>query len=201
MHCLGSDAQSIGVLKVQMQRAMMSGRSKNAKQQPTDHGPTDHGPPQDDSSSDDDNPQLKPRTSTMLSPVGLQGHNNWLLSDWAASPGTWIHKITGIDRHAGIGHQRSKLLHPDFPFVQYFNIISTFLLIYVALVVQVEVGFFWQEGLCQGEKGAMQYFDVFVDCFFILEILLKFFTGVFVEGQYIDEYSTVACTYIQGGML
>ena len=80
----------------------------------------------------------------------------------------WLFVVTGIDRAAGLGTQRSRFFRPDFPFIQALSSISTILLVYVALVVQVEVGFYWHEGLCALENGPLQRFDVFVDCFFIL---------------------------------
>jgi hypothetical protein len=80
----------------------------------------------------------------------------------------WVHLLTGIDRSAGLGNQRSRLLHPDFPVIQGLGAMSTILLVYVAAVVQVEVGFYWHEGLCAKENGPLEIFDVFVDFFFIV---------------------------------
>ena len=77
-----------------------------------------------------------------------------------------LHYITGLDRSAGLGGQRSMLLHPDYPLIQTLTAISTILLVYVAAVVQVEVGFYWHEGLCASQNGPLQSFDVFVDLFF-----------------------------------
>ena len=37
--------------------------------------------------------------------------------------------------------------------------VSTVLLVYVAIVVQVEVGFFWHEHLCATENNALTRFD------------------------------------------
>ena len=111
-----------------------------------------------------------------------------------------LHALTGIDRHSGIGRQRSALLHPDYPLMQMFTAVSTILLVYVAIVVQVEVGFFWHESLCAPRNMALMKFDVFLDCFFLLEIVLKFFTGVWIEGHYHDEMLVVAKQYAASGL-
>ena len=63
--------------------------------------------------------------------------------------------LAGIEQRAGMGHQRSRLLNPDFPVAQAVTCVSTVLLVYVAIVVQVEVGFFWHEHLCAVENTAL----------------------------------------------
>lgn len=62
-------------------------------------------------------------------------------------------------------------------------------------VVQVEVGFFWHEGLCETGNTSLVKFDVFIDCFFVVEIMLKFFTGVWMQGTYHDRLNKVAYQY------
>lgn len=81
-----------------------------------------------------------------------------------------VFALTGIHRDPGIGHQRTALLHPDYPLVQMFTAISTVLLVYVAIVVQVEVGFFWHESLCAPKNMDLMRLDVFVDCFFLFDL-------------------------------
>jgi len=38
---------------------------------------------------------------------------------------------------------------------------------------------------------------VFLDSFFLLEIIYNFFVGIERRGVYIDDHSTVACTYLR----
>ena len=98
-----------------------------------------------DSSSSSSDSEEEGRKANYNSPsTTLTARHNWLID---ASVSSVLKSITGIDRRAGIGHQRSLLIHPDYPFIQYVNILSTFFLIYVAIVVQVEVGFFWSVGI------------------------------------------------------
>jgi len=112
-----------------------------------------------------------------------------------------LQSLTGIDRQRGMGRKSSKLLHPDYPVMQVFTAVSTILLVYVAIVVQVEVGFFWHESVCAPKDENLLRFDMFVDCFFLLEILLKFFTGVWEEGRYHDSMLHVAHHYAKTGLI
>ena len=109
-----------------------------------------------------------------------------------------IRTIFGIDHHPKIG-RGSMLVHPESPFHLACTLVSCLLLLYVVIFVQMEVGFFWNEGLC-GPKalGDIVYFDIFVDCWFIFEMLLAFVTGVYIEGRYVDDFTVVAAKYLTG---
>ena len=88
---------------------------------------------------------------------------------------------------------KNKLFNPDFPFIRCQRMISTLLLLYVAVVVQLQVGFYWHAQIC--EPMATEMIDVFIDCFFMCEILLNFYTGVWYEGIYHDRIRFVAWHY------
>ena len=106
-----------------------------------------------------------------------------------------LRDIFGINWTETVGQPRSRLLHPLYPFTQARRAVSTMLLCYVAVVVQIEVGFYWHTGLCDGENDAQSRFDMFVDGFFLLEIAMNFFTGIFIEGAYNDRLAAVAYKY------
>jgi hypothetical protein len=89
---------------------------------------------------------------------------------------------------------KSKLFNPDFPFIRCQRIISTLLLLYVAIVVQLQVGFYWHAPIC--EPMSTEMIDVFIDCFFIFEIILNFYTGIWYDGIYHDHVRFVAWHYI-----
>ncbi|EKX37596.1 hypothetical protein GUITHDRAFT_144874 [Guillardia theta CCMP2712] len=56
-------------------------------------------------------------------------------------------------------------------------------------------GFFWTADSCV--KTPTLYFDVFVDSFFLLEILLNFVTGTFIHNEYVDDLGRVLLSYVQ----
>ena len=87
-----------------------------------------------------------------------------------------LFKFTGVHWNAGIGQKRSRLLHPHFPFLQVVNLVSANLLVYVAIFVQVDVGFYWNLGLCEFENNALTKFNIFVDCFSLFEMAIRFVT-------------------------
>jgi len=108
-----------------------------------------------------------------------------------------FYRYTGINMgsRAGAGLQsKSKLLNPDFPFIRGVRILTTLLLLYVAVVVQIQVGFFWHSAEC--DRTYTEYFDMFIDGYFILEIMINFYTGVWFEGIYHDRWRFVAYHYV-----
>ena len=113
----------------------------------------------------------------------------------------WLRRISGITWTAEMGRPRSRLLHPHYPLIQFFRGVTSVLLVYVALVVQVEVGFFWHVELCEVPNSSKTTFDMCVDAYFLFEIILNFFTGIFVDGAYTDRMSVVAYRYATSGLL
>ena len=94
---------------------------------------------------------------------------------------------------------KSRLLNPDFPLIRTWRLLSTILLLYVAIVVQVQVGFFWYKPLC--EPMPTEAVDIFIDCFFLLELVLNFLTGVWHDGIYHDRFAYVAWRYLHTSLL
>ena len=128
-------------------------------------------------------------------------NNNWLsrneMSGWTLQEGP-LTVLFGISFSPHVGHQ-SRLMHPDSPFIILCTAISCCLLIYVLIVVQVEVGFLWHAELCEHELPAgLANFDVFVDCWFMFEIFITFFTGVHHDGFYLHDFGSVAKRYLFG---
>ena len=125
-------------------------------------------------------------------------HNNWLVREtqkmWFKS---LAHLIFGINKTSPLG-VRSRMIHPDSSFCIFVVAVSVVLLLYLALVVQVEVGFFWSADLCTGALPT-EPFDLFVDAWFLSEIILTFFVGVHKDGVYYDDYRVVARLHIRSG--
>ena len=105
----------------------------------------------------------------------------------------------GIDLNSGINGQGSKLIHPNSPFINGVNTISIFVLFYILIVVQVEIGFYWMKSPCY--LLPTYHFDMAIDVWFIFEMVLSFFTGMYVQGVYNDSFRNVARAYLRGTFL
>jgi len=132
-------------------------------------------------------------------------NKNWLSANktgeylsakqWVSQP---MKAIFGIDRKPKIG-RGSRLVHPDSFFHLACTLISCGLLLYVVVFVQIEVAFYWRTGLCDTQGSEFtENFDIFVDCWFLLEMALGFVTGKYVEGRYVDDFKIVAAKYLTG---
>ncbi|EKX41196.1 hypothetical protein GUITHDRAFT_112669 [Guillardia theta CCMP2712] len=102
-------------------------------------------------------------------------------------------------RFLGIGDRQgnlkaSRLIHPESPFNYTVSLVSSLLLLYTAIVVQVTVSFFWNAPDCWSSPTLP--FDMFVDTFFVFQIFLTFFTGVEIQGVYADSLGAVAWNYV-----
>jgi len=103
--------------------------------------------------------------------------------------------VFGI-RQACEHNQGSDLIQPNSPFGVFMTLTSCALLFYTAIAVQIDIGFYWNESLCDRHPGV---FEMWVDCFFIFEIMCNFFTGIELEGVYHDELDIVAKKYLATG--
>lgn len=111
--------------------------------------------------------------------------------------GGWALRVFGIGAAHG-GMPGSKLVHPQSPFATAWMVISAHMLLYSALCSSYYVGFLWQTTLCDWVPPTM-HFDMFVDLFFLLEIVLTFFTGATIAGEYSDDMRKVAYRYLMHG--
>jgi hypothetical protein len=114
--------------------------------------------------------------------------------------GGWALRIFGIGKAFG-GMPGSRLVHPLSPFASIWLMISANLLLYSCLCSALYVGFLWQTTLCDWPPPTL-HFDMMVDLFFLVEIVLNVFTGVTIAGEYSDDMSKVAFRYlINGGFI
>jgi len=113
--------------------------------------------------------------------------------------GGWPLRIFGVGKTFG-GLPGSRLIHPSSPFASGLLIVSATLLLYSALASSFLVGFLWEAEICEFPPPTL-LFDMFVDIFFLVEIFLQFFIGVYRNGEYCDRMSVVACTYAGRGGL
>ena len=117
--------------------------------------------------------------------------------DAGNAEGGMLTAVFGINRSSPL-RDRSHLIHPDSVFHTVCVYISVVMCLYLAIVVQVEVAFLWDVGLC-GQGLPTESWDIVVDMWFIFEILLTFVTGVHADGCYYDDMRTVAAKYIGSG--
>jgi len=81
----------------------------------------------------------------------------------------------------GIGPQTlmmpaSRLLYPLAPFSLAWTVLTALFLAYTAVVTPAVIAFFWKAPECSRPPPTI-YFDVVVDCFFVLDILVSFRFG------------------------
>ena len=93
----------------------------------------------------------------------------------------------------------SALIHPNSPFYVTTSFLIASFLLYTAVFTPVVVSFYWHQAAC--EKMATLEFDIFVDCFFLLDIVMTFFVGTFFEGKYVDDHVFVAKHYLRNGFM
>eukprot|EP00960_Hanusia_phi_P060976 764687-Hanusia_phi.AAC.5 len=110
--------------------------------------------------------------------------------------GGWKKRVFGIGpQHAGL--PGSRLIHPFSPFWIAVTTISATLLIYTGVVSSFTVGFLWNQDPCT--KNPNLEFDMFVDTFFIAEILLNFLVGFMEKGEYKDDFRKTVSHYLRTG--
>jgi len=109
----------------------------------------------------------------------------------------WLEYAFGIcagDRR--MGKNGSRLIHPLSPFMQGEVLVCGLLLLYTAIVAPVQICMWAYDDPCN--RFPTLEFDVFVDSFFLAEILLQFFVGFLREDQvYIDSPALVARAYLE----
>jgi len=64
-------------------------------------------------------------------------------------------------------------------------------------VVPVHISFFWDSDVC-ARRNVLLEFDIAVDTFFLFEILITFFVGIYEAGVYRDDLKTVWHKYLRG---
>lgn len=107
----------------------------------------------------------------------------------------WKRRVFGIGPKM-ISLPASRMVHPSSPFAQGVVLVSSLLLMYTAIVTPFLIAFFWHWDTCN--MLATLPFDMFIDSFFLAEIVFAFFVGTTVNGQYVDDWKQVAWTYASG---
>jgi hypothetical protein len=93
----------------------------------------------------------------------------------------------------------SKLIYPGSSFSLVWTILTALLLVYTAICTPAVVSFYWKAGLCDAQPPTA-YFDLFVDCFFIFDIVITCGTGVHIDGRYEDRFGPVLRAYLRHGL-
>ena len=110
---------------------------------------------------------------------------------------TWFQWGFGIGKELeASGRPSSKLIHPLSPFGLTWIAITAIFLAYTALVTPPMIAFQWLDAECA--QVPTLPLDVLLDCFFIVDVILNFNTGVLTMGEYVDDRWKVAKMYLKG---
>jgi hyperpolarization activated cyclic nucleotide-gated potassium channel 2 len=113
---------------------------------------------------------------------------------------TWMQFIFGIGPEDNTrAMPASRLIHPLSNFGIAWVFTTAFFLVYTAIVTPPIISFSWLDHECS--PNPTLYFDVILDIFFLLDIVVAFNTGVKITGDYIDDRKTVAKIYVMSGAL
>jgi len=128
-------------------------------------------------------------------------------------PGSMLRRIVGLvaklccgisgsdgantsDSRSRLASRGSRLIHPTSIFYVNEQFVLALLLFYTAINTPFTVAFYWAQGACDAMPTLP--FDMFVDCYFLMDIVMTFFVGIWLEGKYVDEHRVVAWTYAKG---
>ena len=145
----------------------------------------------DDNAGDDSDPQrhfdLSVAVDSQLTPVPIE-------------PLSWMKFLFGIgEEHALSGQPESRLIYP----LSYFSIVwltvTAMFLAYTAVVTPAMISFHWLDPNCAIVPTLR--FDCILDCFFLIDILITFNTGVMSMGDYIDNRREVTLMYLKSDFL
>mmetsp|Transcript_7611 Transcript_7611/g.18673 ORF Transcript_7611/g.18673 Transcript_7611/m.18673 type:complete len:652 (-) Transcript_7611:91-2046(-) len=130
--------------------------------------------------------------------VGTWNGQKWREQPVATKDRTWMMFLCGIGRTGDDhdGFDDSKLINPGSPFAIVWVLLTTVFLLYTAFWTPVSVSFYWNLDVC--EPLPTLEFDVFIDCWFSIDLIMNFIMGVYSDGNYEDSFRAVAKKYIQG---
>ena len=98
------------------------------------------------------------------------------------------------------GKPYSRLIYPLSHFAIAWVATTAFFLLYTATITPLVISFFWLDPECTFVPTL--YFDVILDVFFLLDIVVSFNLGFFDHGgDYIDDRKKVALAYMKGSFL
>ncbi len=63
---------------------------------------------------------------------------------------------------------------------------TSFSVLYTAILVPVQLSFWSSRNVCS--PYPLLKFDIFIDCWFMFEFLLRGFIGEYIDGKYVDEF-------------
>ena len=108
-----------------------------------------------------------------------------------------IFGIGPADEMAGV--PASRLIYPLSSFGLMWIFLTAGFLGYTAVVTLPVIAYYWLEDECT-EVPTLP-FDVVLDTFFLVDILINFNIGIFKQGDYCDDRRTVAIEYLHGFFL
>lgn len=91
-----------------------------------------------------------------------------------------------------VGVKKALMINPDGTFKVYWDNIVMFMIIYIILVFPFKLSYF-----SLGLFMFWDYADDFIDFVFLVDLVLNFFTPVFYQNKFIQEYKEVAKLYLR----
>ena len=112
--------------------------------------------------------------------------------------------ISLVKRFFGIGPASpgvpsSRMIYPLSPFALTWMGFTCGFLLYTAIATPAVIAFHWLDDVCTIVPTI--YFDLTLDIFFLLDILMSFHVGVIFQGHYYDDYKWVARNYLCGSFV
>jgi hypothetical protein len=98
----------------------------------------------------------------------------------------------------GLGMPSSRLIYPYSKFAVTWLGCTCVFLLYTAIVTPAVISLHWLDDECSTVPTF--YFDILLDTFFLVDIVLSFFVGVVYQGNYMDDWKWVAQNYVTGNM-
>lgn len=90
----------------------------------------------------------------------------------------------------------SDLIYPLSPFYLAWLGVTGVFLLYTAIFTPFMIAFYFLDSICS--PAPTVHFDAVLDTFFLLDICVHFLTGIYKDGDYFDDFSTVAREYLKG---
>ena len=113
---------------------------------------------------------------------------------------TWMDRIFGMGpEDLETGKIASRMISPVSPFCIGWTIFTAIFLAYTAIVTPPVIAYCWNDPPCAPVPTLE--FEVAIDIFFLLDIIVQFNIGVRVGGAYIDDRKEVAWLYFTGAFL
>jgi CRP-like cAMP-binding protein len=93
---------------------------------------------------------------------------------------------------------RPWIMHPDSIFVQFWNVAMAICILFAVIYVPFTLSFGYQPKLANGGiEAACECMQILMDLYFFLDIFVEFRIAIVVEGELVQNTSTIASSYLR----